>query len=193
MRYRNPPLSWFRVQIPNESEYASDPHLISDFKLEDVIKKSNGRVSTLAYSLSPIRSSLGVKGKLWTKSPELTLTLILKCQSNCSLALWHLFSASDIYARKASFPRRVLGRWSNVNLKFDWRKPVIFLLVWKVFWLEDESSDAEQKEASRHFDGRLHSFQLRLYNAEDMQAVHTTSWINLSKSLDNKFWFELDA
>ena len=82
--------------------------------------------------------SVGVKSKLWTKSPELTLTLIWKCQSSYSLALGHLLATSDIYAGKASFPRRVLGQWSNINLKIDWRI-FFFLLVWKVFWLEDES------------------------------------------------------
>ena len=37
----------------NASGYANDPKLISEFELEDVIRKGNGRVSIFAYSLSP--------------------------------------------------------------------------------------------------------------------------------------------
>ena len=124
---RNP--SWFRVRIPNTSEYTSDPNLISEFELEDAIKQSNGRV--YIHSLRFDRS-VGVKSKLWTKSPELTLTLIWKCQSSHSLALGHLLATSDIYAGKASFPRRVLGQWSNVNLKIDWR--IFFFYLYEKYF-----------------------------------------------------------
>ncbi|KAF8799189.1 hypothetical protein BYT27DRAFT_7121329 [Phlegmacium glaucopus] len=41
------------VPTKNASGYANDPELISEFELEDVIRKGNGRVSIFAYSLSP--------------------------------------------------------------------------------------------------------------------------------------------
>jgi len=41
------------VPTQNASGYANDPELISEFELEDVIRKGNGRVSIFAYSLSP--------------------------------------------------------------------------------------------------------------------------------------------
>ena len=41
------------VRTQHASGYANDSELISEFELEDVIKKRKGRVSIFAYSLSP--------------------------------------------------------------------------------------------------------------------------------------------
>lgn len=47
------------VPTQNASRYANDPELISEFELEDVIRKGNGRVSSHTHSLRP--SSLDVR------------------------------------------------------------------------------------------------------------------------------------
>ena len=60
-------VSWpIVILVPTQNAYANDPELISEFELEDVIRKGNGRVSIFAYS--PFRlSSLDV----WKVSYEL--------------------------------------------------------------------------------------------------------------------------
>ena len=52
------------VPTQNASGYANDPELISQFELEDVIRKGNGRVSIFAYSLSPTRFIGCLEGQL---------------------------------------------------------------------------------------------------------------------------------
>ena len=45
----------FVILVPTENAlgYANDPKSISEFELEDVIRKGKGRVSIFAYSLYP--------------------------------------------------------------------------------------------------------------------------------------------
>jgi hypothetical protein len=52
------------VQTPNASGTSNDPNLISEFELEDVIRRSNGRVSIFAYSLSATQFVGCIEGKL---------------------------------------------------------------------------------------------------------------------------------
>lgn len=63
------------VPTQNASGYANDPELISQFELEDVIRKGNGRVSIFAYSLSPTRFIGCLEGQLWTVTEPLELIL----------------------------------------------------------------------------------------------------------------------
>ena len=61
------------VHTQNASGYGNDPELVAKFELEDVIRKSNGRVCIFAYSLSPTQFTGWLEGQLLTESLELML------------------------------------------------------------------------------------------------------------------------